>query len=438
MLGAACALLMRLAGAQALGEAAPPAAGQPASADPARAQADAATPDPGKPDMAWALRTIPQLPHGNEASPLAPSLPLTQLAADSITDEVELRAHEGGWSLIWTGFDVQQQHAAPAASGVVDELVLDRQWAGAQWALGKKVMSWDVGFGFRPLDVVQQENRRALLVYALEGIPGVSAEVYGADWAWTFVLANPGSEEAALPRNDGSAAVRYFRRVGAADVYAVGRISRRDEAQAGSSFSWVVNDNFEWHASGLYQRRYELELDELALAGTGGPALSEADPMRVFARHNAPLGLVGATWTSEAGWSVLGEAWYDGTAYRASDWAALQTLDARQLALQSAGAAPAAAVAANLAYSTDYYLPVNLLRGNLLLHASWKIDSFTPVLDVLETPGDGGIVVTASAQHEGNRWRLDTGVRAFTGRADSAYRRLPVSRIFYLGLSFFP
>ena len=33
------------------------------------------------------------------------------------------------------------------------------------WAFsaGKKVLGWDVGFGFRPNDVVQQEARRSLL-----------------------------------------------------------------------------------------------------------------------------------------------------------------------------------------------------------------------------------------------------------------------------------
>mgnify|MGYP000585430599 CR=1 FL=1 len=39
-------------------------------------------------------------------------------------------------------------------------------------AAGRKVVSWDVGFGFRPNDLVQQEARRAsLLPSALQGRP---------------------------------------------------------------------------------------------------------------------------------------------------------------------------------------------------------------------------------------------------------------------------
>jgi hypothetical protein len=176
---------MRVIGAQAAD--APGAEAEAAPTGPAPAASATA---PG--DLALALRTIPQIPHANTDSPYALGLPLTHLASDSITDQVELRAHRDGVNLIWTGSVQVQQDLAPSYSGVLDEAVLDRDWAGLRWSIGKKVLSWDVGFGFRPLDVVQQENRRALLVYALEGIPGVSAEAYGADSAWTFVLANPG------------------------------------------------------------------------------------------------------------------------------------------------------------------------------------------------------------------------------------------------------
>jgi hypothetical protein len=408
-----------------------------AATGPAADAEHAATPP--KADLALALRTIPQIPHANPDSPYVLGLPITHLAGDSITDQVELRAHRDGVNLIWTGSVQVQQDLAPSYTGVLNEAVLDRDWAGLRWSIGKKVLSWDVGFGFRPLDVVQQENRRALLVYALEGIPGVSAEAYGADSAWTFVLANPGRGSADQPRDDASLAVRYYRRIEGIDSYAVARLSRREEGQAGASGSWVANDNLELHASALYQRRYELSLNALALgAGAAGEfPLSLVDPIATVARENATRALLGATLSSEDGWSVLAEAWYDGTAYAATDWQALRQLSARQLALLGQPGIPAAAIAGNLAYSSSYYLPSNLLRENLLVHASWKIDQFTPALDLLTTPGDGGVVATVSGAYEGNRMRVDLGLRVFAGRAESAYRQLPVNRIFYLGASFF-
>jgi hypothetical protein len=395
-----------------------------------------AAPSPGKADAALALRSIPQLPHGNGQSPYATSLPLTHLAGDSITDEVELRLHRDGWNLVWTGLGTIQQDATPSSAGVLDEAVLDADWAGLRWSIGKKVLSWDVGFGFRPLDIVQQENRRALLVYALEGIPGISAEAFGATSAWTFVLANPGRGEAGQSRDDGSAALRYYRRIDGVDGYAAARLSRRDEAQAGASFTWVASDEIEWHASALYQQRYELSINRLA-AAPGAPPLAAGDPMATVARRQAARALVGTTWTNEDGWSLLAEAWHDGTTYTSADWRALRALDARQLALLGAPGVPPGAVPGNLAYSNSYYLPPNLLRDNLLVHLSRKIDSLTPAFDLLGTPADGGLVATASAAYEGDKFRLDAGLRWFTGRADSAYRELAANRIYYLGASWF-
>lgn len=413
---------------------------QPSAADAGEPARVAAAPAGG--DLALALRSIPQLPHANPASPYALSLPITRLDSDAITDEVEVRAHRDGLSLVWTGSALVQQDVAPVYSGVLDEAVLDRDWAGLRWSIGKKVLSWDVGFGFRPLDVVQQENRRALLVYALEGIPGISAEAYGAMSAWTFVLANPGRGTADQPRNDASVAARYYRRIDGIDSYAVARLSRREEAQTGVSMSWVASDSLELHASALYQRRYELALNSLAgpaasQPGAGALLLAPGDPVGTVARSNAARALIGTTVSSADGWSVLAEAWYDGASYATGDWVALRALTARQLALLGLPGVPATAAAGNLAYSTSYYLPSNILRENLLVHTSWKIDQFTPALDLLTTPGDGGVVATVSGAYEGNRMRLDLGMRMFTGRADSAYRQFAVNRIFYLGASFF-
>jgi len=413
----------------------------------AEAAADGAAPDdapaadaapsaaPGS--LAVALRSIPQLPHANPASPYALGLPVTRLAADSITDEVELRAHRDRFSLVWTGIGTVQQDSAPSSSGVLDEAVVDADWAGWRWSIGKKVLSWDVGFGFRPLDIVQQEDRRALVVYALEGIAGVSAESFGANSAWTFVLANPGRGTAAQARDDASLALRYYERSGATDAYAAARLSRRDELQLGASAAWVASEALEWHASMLVQQRYELLVNSLVHAPDGALPLSTGDPMRTEGRRHALRALVGTTWTGAAGGSVLAEAWHDGTTYARADWLALRALDARQLALLAGPGVPAAAVAGNLAQSSRYYLPPDLLRDNLLIHASLKIDAVTPAFDVLETPADGGVVATLSNAYEGDRFRLDTGLRWFTGRAGSAYRDLPVRRVFYLGASWF-
>jgi hypothetical protein len=382
------------------------------------------------------VRAIPEVHHAYPASPYAPADAITGQGYDRLVDQIELRAHGGGFSLVWTGSAVAQQNAAPAYSGTLNEAYHDSEWRGAHWSIGKKAMSWDVGLAFRPLDVVQQEDRRALYTFALDGIPVIAAEVLDADSAWTVLVANPGSGEARAARDDGSVAARYYRRIGSLDWYAVSRLSRRDRAQAGSSFSWVANESLEWHGSLLYQRRSEKNFNSLALT-PGAPPLSASDPTVVREDFNAVLALAGGTWTNEAGWSFIAEGWYDGTAYRKSDWDALRALTARQLALRGRPGVPELAIDGNLAYSTRYYQYSNLLRENLLARVSVKIEKFTPSLDVLATPRDGGLVATASCGYEGDRSRVDAGLRVLGGRADSAYRRAPESRVFYIAGSFF-
>lgn len=173
----------------------------------------------------------------------------------------------------------------------VNEFTYDQALAGGFLTAGKKVMSWDVGYAFRPLDVVQREDRRALNPLALEGIPMLAWERYDADSATTIVWANPTrgrAESVGGQRDDEALAIRHYRQRGSRDEYAVLRLSRRDGIEAGASFAQVAGDGLELHASLLWQQRPR----------HGGKALA------------------GFTWTTESKFSVLGEAWTDRGAAR--------------------------------------------------------------------------------------------------------------------------
>jgi len=173
----------------------------------------------------------------------------------------------------------------------VNELAYDGTLAGGFLSVGKKVMSWDVGYAFRPLDVVQREDRRALNPLALEGTPLLAWERFDSDSATTVVWANPTRGRAASAsdqRDDEALAIRQYRQRGARDEYAVLRLSRRNGIEAGVAFSQVASDGVELHASLLWQQRPQ----------HGGKALA------------------GFTWTTESRFSVLGEAWTDRSAQR--------------------------------------------------------------------------------------------------------------------------
>ena len=168
----------------------------------------------------------------------------------------------------------------------LNELSYDGAVGSGFLSVGKKVMSWDVGYAFRPLDVVQREDRRALNPLALEGVPLLAWDRIDADSATTIVWANPTHGQAQQERDDEAIAIRHYRQRGARDEFTVLRMSRRNGVEAGASFSQVASDGLELHASLLWQQR----------PAQGGKALA------------------GFTWTTESKLSFLGEAWIDRSA----------------------------------------------------------------------------------------------------------------------------
>jgi hypothetical protein len=297
-------------------------------------------------------------------------------------------------------------------------------------------VSWDVGFGFRPLDLLQQENRRSLVATTLEGIPYLSWEKFSGDSAWMLIYANPAQGKAKMTKNDESVALKYYLRDGTTDWHAVARLSERHHVETGAGFSTVPMESLEVHGSLLYQQRYEQKYN--SLVGSAGIPLSSSDPMQLHTREYGVKALAGFTLTGESGFSLLGEVWYDASAYSASDWQDLKALATRQAALLGQGA-PLAAVSGNIAYSLRYFDRPNLLRENLLLHLSHRLEgeNWEPALDVLCTPADGGLVATASITYFGNHFRVDGGVRQYGGASGSAYRMLPEERIIYFAMQGF-
>jgi hypothetical protein len=218
------------------------------------------------------------------------------------------------WSHVVRSLDARWQWDAPFATAVrgvvtargasdedsrvrVNELSLERAFGAGFVTVGKKVMSWDVGYAFRPLDVVQQEDRRALYTPVLEGVPLLAWETFDADSALTVVLSNPGRGQAAQPRGDGSAAARYYRHRGTRDEYAVLRVSQRNGVEGGVSFSDVRSDALELHGSMLFQQRHDTWTGlRWQQHGGGGKALA------------------GLTYTTESKFMLVAEAWLDRTA----------------------------------------------------------------------------------------------------------------------------
>lgn len=305
----------------------------------------------------------------------------------------------------------------------VNELHLALDAGAWQLSAGKKVLGWDVGYGFRPNDVVQQEARRTLLASTPEGRPLLQAEYFGAEHAHTLVWVQPQharrSADASRGADESALAWRGYWRQGALDLYGFGRWGRHTRASAGVAMAWVATDAWEVHASVRALRHHDgwsQQASDLA-----------AHPWQRTTLGAAMQSLVGAQWTGTEQHSVLIEYWHDGTTLSDDRW---QDWNRRNAALAHPAATglPAPARAGLLAGQATPMTASSLRRNNLFVRLAWQPEAWQASLDLLWHPADGGRLVTAALQWQGDAWRLNAAWRLAGGPPQSLLAQTPVRR----------
>lgn len=241
----------------------------------------AATPVSGQVRLQWDERVA------NTTGPLAAAHAMhpgaVALPGSGATLEAELRASGRGLAGVVT---LQQQHLAGRASAGqawVNELYASHDAGAWQFSAGKKIVAWDVGYGFRPNDVVQQEERLSLVDSTPQGRPLLVAEHFSANTAWSLVWVNPTATADALGGKEPALAARFYRRADALDWYAFARAGVHSGGSVGAAAAWVASEALELHGS-----------------------------LRLL-NHATSQALLGGSWTSAQQVSVLAEAWRDGT-----------------------------------------------------------------------------------------------------------------------------
>ena len=365
-----------------------------------------------------------------DANRIAPGTVATTRSGPEIDSELRASGH-GLNAVAW--LQAQRQEGDRwRVHGHFDELYASGSVADWQLSAGKKIVAWDVGYGFRPNDFVEQEPRRLLLETTPEGRTLVSAERFDASTAWSFVLVNPTHARSARGAAEPALAARIYQRDGAVDWHGFARLGARTGASVGAATAWVANESIELHASARYLQR----ADTLALDGNAVAAaplgLVRSDPWTAATAHRVAQALVGGTWTNAEQLSLLGEAWWDGTALTSDAWSAWNARS-RALASLATGPAPASAVAGNLAFQgSALNASTSLHRANLFARLSWQHDKWQPAIDMLYTPADAGHIVTASLGWQGDRVRVDGGLRTYGGPSSAVLAQLPTKRIVYL------
>jgi hypothetical protein len=369
-------------------------------------------------ELSGAVRLLGEVASANRTGRLAPANTLMQAGQDSLRSELSLKGRAGPVRAEATLWQAQNHPGGGAHDSRFNELY----WAGqaGDWhlTLGKKIVSWDVGQGFRPLDVIQQENRRALYGGTLEGVRVAMAERYVGDAAWSAVLANPLKDGEARGPQEAAAALRYYLHHGRTDWHAVARWGRRTGSRGGVALAWVASDAIEVHASLLRADRLDRVsadgLPDAAQPGSGGWQST-----------------LGASWTGENQLSLLTEYWHDSRAWRSADWQAWQARASGLPAWLPAEARQGALAALATAFGTP-----NLRRDNLLVRAAWTVNGWDPAIEMVYMPADRGRITTASLAWQGDVLRLEGGYRRFDGPRAAVSRQLPDRHRAYLWLKY--
>ncbi len=377
-------------------------------------------------------RALPEYDEENRESPFFLPDSFHSSPERQLRHELELHAQEGGWNLTATASALNQEHGSPQYDRVLNELFLDTRVFEQDVTLGKKVLSWGVGLGFRPLDVIQREPRLDRFMTSPEGVPLLAWQHFDASTEWTIVYANPLRGKDNDPRLDESGAGRMFLTLGNLDLQGVVRFNERNRYEAGAGFARVIGDAWQVHGEALYLNRYERQINPLA--GQAGPLLARIDPIATETGDTGLQALLGVTNSYAGGitWSL--EIWYDDEAYTAGEWADLIDLIRRQRALLGKPGVPRNAVLGNVGFSSVYFDSRNLVRENAFVRVSYTGERWEPALEGLFTPTDGGWAATARLSYQGDRFRFQARLRRFGGAEGSAYRALPTTGSLLLSL----
>ncbi|WP_295747967.1 hypothetical protein [Undibacterium sp.] len=378
------------------------------------------------------------------ANPASPQNQASQLRADPELESAQLGVLEAELHFGIKGINAiatvqgQSDGSGNSRSDIwLNELVA--AWGQGAWQLsaGKKIVEWDVGYGFRPNDVVQQEKRRSLITVSAIGRPLLMAEYFDATLAASLVWVNPAASSnrnaiGLLEKGEEQAvAGRAYYRVGTVDLHGFARYGIDSGASAGAAVAWVASDALELHASSRYLRHSE----SLSMAAQT-PLLLRGSPWHTELQNNLTQTLVGLSWSNEDQHNLILEAWWDGSAPSPQQWRDWSARNHNLLAAvpKLVGLAPALAgslMAQNQLLSSS----ANLHRQNLFARWSWQNGAWQPAVDVLWTPADNGMVSTASLAWQGDQLRVNAGLRLYGGASDSILASLPVRKLAYLSMT---
>ncbi|MDH4273446.1 MAG: hypothetical protein OEW08_00255 [Gammaproteobacteria bacterium] len=361
------------------------------------------------------------------------SIPATSTVYAGLQSLHDLEAtYEGNGLRIKGGnyWVVDHQHTAYAQTSRIQEFSYENNWKDIDWSAGKRVHAWGVGYGFRPLDLIQRERRLELTPHALDGIPSVTLETFGPSDVYGLVWFNRATVSVrSFTSSANEFVVRYTKHAANRDIYALAHATERKNFSLGAGYTALFGERWELHGSALATNN-----TERWLRAADAPLLATRDPFTV--RRDTPVAqyALGGVMTLDSGINLIAEAWYDGEAYSAAEWDTLQTIVKTQRTLFGQGPSTTV-IDGNLLWNARALQAPNLRQYNLFARLSYSDPQVSPACDLLFTPEDRGIVAGLNVDYTFNRYTKGSlSMRYFGGASDSIYAQLPSRFIVLAGI----
>ncbi len=329
---------------------------------------------------------------------------------------------------------VQQQSqsgGSPQSDADINELTAGYNRGEWEFAIGRKIHSWGVGYSFRPLDIIQQTNQQRTSRQSLIGQDGITADYY-SDNSSVSLLLLAATRHNRYPDNP-TIAGRYFITQGQHDLQLVGQYNHYSKTQVGAGGVSIINDNLALHGSMLYQQHYTQMINTLAEQGT--IILSRQNPYQPQDHNNGIQAVIGLSYATDNSQSFIAEYSYDSTVYTQQQWQAIYTLATQQQALLNDPLTPKSATLGNIAWSALASQYATRPQHSLMLQWQYEGEQWQPRINTLLAIEDRSHMTTLTLQRQFDSINFDIGIRHFSGKTNSFYGESILNNTIYATFS---
>ncbi|RUO26879.1 hypothetical protein CWE09_09370 [Aliidiomarina minuta] len=286
---------------------------------------------------------------------------------------------------------------------------------------GKKKLDWDVGYGFRPLDMFSPTQALAIYTAVPPGVFMVVGD-YFTESGNTSVLCNETAsyyleDGRNVPKSSGCGG-RYYHYFTGFEAQLIGHYDNKLGFRLGGNALKVIGNSLSLHSSLLWQQNYRSPVFD-------NQALTQTDSAVVTSQwhSNSVQALLGFNYTFASGITVIAEYWHDGRAPHDKQWRAL--IQASQTSAQPH----------QLMMMRSHFATQNLFRDNLMLHLRTSSGHWRPELTVLTNPRDNSLLINTRLCNKGLRSsQYCLGLRQYAGGSDSIYEQLSYNTTWYLNM----